>query len=430
MIFAEINILSILSIAISVVSLFFFFYAIIFKPFKKASIPFMVFSLITFIVTISAFFTLSTNNYNFALKWTYVLVAAVLLLPVSQLILLLEFVEHISTRIKGTVKYLLYLIPVVFIVSLLLTKNIATERSLFGYIISIQHTRFLLPIFLIVANVLIAILLSFEMNRRKNLKISNKGLSIFLIGIIIYIIGQSIYQFSLIADLAIRVPSNIISVIFLYVFILISIFIVKTSTYNISLANAFKDIQDCLLITDYKGEILEFNDSMIKMLFGEITSKYNNNFSGENIKSKISELISNKDKSGNFLKFLESNSLDEFQSEVTINTDYNFLIYNISTHPILDRNNNILGRVCIFKDITRQKKYEKEIEYISFHDSLTGMYNRYYFKEELKRLNAKRQLPASVIIADIDGLKISLPAGVGMNLLFYFPRHQRKMRNI
>ena len=43
---------------------------------------------------------------------------------------------------------------------------------------------------------------------------------------------------------------------------------------------------------------------------------------------------------------------------------------------------------------------------MSFHDSLTDLYNRAYFEEELKRLDTKRQLPLSIIVGDINGLKL------------------------
>lgn len=55
------------------------------------------------------------------------------------------------------------------------------------------------------------------------------------------------------------------------------------------------------------------------------------------------------------------------------------------------------------------KKFEKtreKLEYLSFHDKLTGLYNRSYFEEELKRLDNDRNLPISIIIGDVDGLKI------------------------
>lgn len=50
---------------------------------------------------------------------------------------------------------------------------------------------------------------------------------------------------------------------------------------------------------------------------------------------------------------------------------------------------------------------EEEIRYLSFHDKLTGLYNRAYFEEELKKSDNKRQLPISVIMGDINGLKMT-----------------------
>jgi diguanylate cyclase (GGDEF)-like protein/PAS domain S-box-containing protein len=60
----------------------------------------------------------------------------------------------------------------------------------------------------------------------------------------------------------------------------------------------------------------------------------------------------------------------------------------------------------IIRDITIRKKTEKRLQYLSFHDNLTGLYNRAYFQEELERLDSKRQLPLSYIIGDINGLKL------------------------
>ena len=57
-------------------------------------------------------------------------------------------------------------------------------------------------------------------------------------------------------------------------------------------------------------------------------------------------------------------------------------------------------------NITDRKKAEEEIIHLSFHDHLTGLYNRRYFDEELKRLDTQRQLPLSFIMGDVNGLKI------------------------
>lgn len=57
-------------------------------------------------------------------------------------------------------------------------------------------------------------------------------------------------------------------------------------------------------------------------------------------------------------------------------------------------------------DVTEKKKFEKKLEYISLHDQLTGLYNRAYFEEELKRLSASREYPITIIAADVNGLKL------------------------
>ena len=58
------------------------------------------------------------------------------------------------------------------------------------------------------------------------------------------------------------------------------------------------------------------------------------------------------------------------------------------------------------RDITDRKQAEENLLYISFHDNLTGTYNRAYFDEEAKRLDSERQLPISIIMADLNGLKL------------------------
>jgi len=49
---------------------------------------------------------------------------------------------------------------------------------------------------------------------------------------------------------------------------------------------------------------------------------------------------------------------------------------------------------------------DEKIRYLSFYDQLTGLYNRYFMEEEMKRLDKERQLPFSIIMADLNGLKL------------------------
>lgn len=66
------------------------------------------------------------------------------------------------------------------------------------------------------------------------------------------------------------------------------------------------------------------------------------------------------------------------------------------------------SEVTIFiRDITKRKVHEEQLEHLSTHDVLTGLYNRTFYEAELERLATSRRYPVSIIIIDLDGLKIT-----------------------
>ncbi|WP_051188518.1 PAS domain S-box protein [Proteocatella sphenisci] len=58
-------------------------------------------------------------------------------------------------------------------------------------------------------------------------------------------------------------------------------------------------------------------------------------------------------------------------------------------------------------DITERKSTEEKILYLSYFDQLTGLYNRRFYEEELKRIDTKRNLPLTLVMADVNGLKLT-----------------------
>lgn len=78
-----------------------------------------------------------------------------------------------------------------------------------------------------------------------------------------------------------------------------------------------------------------------------------------------------------------------------------------SASPIKDINNDIQGVVLVLRNVTEIRKIQKQIEYFSFYDYLTGLYNRRFFEEELIRLDVNRNLPISIIMLDVNGLKMT-----------------------
>ena len=56
-------------------------------------------------------------------------------------------------------------------------------------------------------------------------------------------------------------------------------------------------------------------------------------------------------------------------------------------------------------EIVERKRAELELKYLGFHDTLTGLYNRGFFEEDMERLERGRQFPVSIVMMDVDGLK-------------------------
>ncbi|MBC7764950.1 MAG: diguanylate cyclase [Hyphomonadaceae bacterium] len=78
-----------------------------------------------------------------------------------------------------------------------------------------------------------------------------------------------------------------------------------------------------------------------------------------------------------------------------------------SAAPIRDQEGVTYGVVMVFRDVTEKKHHLDEIRHLSFHDALTGLYNRAYFELQMQRLEADTSyLPISMIIGDVNGLKL------------------------
>jgi diguanylate cyclase (GGDEF)-like protein/PAS domain S-box-containing protein len=77
-----------------------------------------------------------------------------------------------------------------------------------------------------------------------------------------------------------------------------------------------------------------------------------------------------------------------------------------ATHSVIPGYEDALSKVLVSRvDITERKELEKNLRFMATHDSLTGLYSRAFFEEELSRYSDKRFLPLGIIMFDVDGLK-------------------------
>jgi PAS domain S-box-containing protein len=63
--------------------------------------------------------------------------------------------------------------------------------------------------------------------------------------------------------------------------------------------------------------------------------------------------------------------------------------------------------IIAITDITDRKLSEDRLTYLSTHDSLTELFSRSFFETELGRLQDSRQYPISILMVDVDNLKIT-----------------------
>ncbi|MBL4952923.1 diguanylate cyclase [Neobacillus sp. OS1-32] len=76
--------------------------------------------------------------------------------------------------------------------------------------------------------------------------------------------------------------------------------------------------------------------------------------------------------------------------------------------PMFDEDGNIEHMMLVGREITEQKEYQKELEFLSFHDPLTGVPNRRLFKELLEQTlkeAIRYQRKFAVMFLDLDRFK-------------------------
>ncbi len=156
--------------------------------------------------------------------------------------------------------------------------------------------------------------------------------------------------------------------------------------------NVIDSINDGVLVLDDKNNVLDINktfqkifDRNIREVIGKPLKIISTNLNNK-VESLIKEAIVN--------------------DELTVAPNGKKHIFDISISDIFNWQDVHVGKTILLHDITEKKEKEKVIKYLSFHDKLTGLYNRAYFEVELKRLDVKRQLPVSIIMGDVNGLKL------------------------
>lgn len=80
--------------------------------------------------------------------------------------------------------------------------------------------------------------------------------------------------------------------------------------------------------------------------------------------------------------------------------------YDYFSKPLSEEELKISLPMKVKNAIDFMKRKEETI-FLSYHDKLTGLYNRRYSEDEMFRLDVKENLPISLIMGDVNGLKLT-----------------------
>jgi len=149
---------------------------------------------------------------------------------------------------------------------------------------------------------------------------------------------------------------------------------------------------------------------MINKVCAQLTGWSEEEAKGVNYKEvfKLSHENSSIDIIDPVLKVLKTGIGHELDSHAVLTSKRNeMFIIEDSAAPIKNMQNEMIGVVLVFRDVTQKQRQIKRIKYLSFHDVLTGLYNRRLFEEAMIRLDSANNYPLTIILADLNGLKLT-----------------------
>lgn len=164
------------------------------------------------------------------------------------------------------------------------------------------------------------------------------------------------------------------------------------------LSSIFNAIQDGLCVVDRELNILKVNDKMNQLYSHMIPLEG----------KKCHFVYQQRDTICSFCPTIRAMESDTLSSAIVpyVGPEGNKGWLELYSYPLHNHNGSIIGAVEHVRDITEKKELEERLRFLSFHDILTGLYNRAFFYEELRRLDTPRSLPLGILMGDVNGLKL------------------------
>ena len=107
------------------------------------------------------------------------------------------------------------------------------------------------------------------------------------------------------------------------------------------------------------------------------------------------------------MQILTQGKVIDYSNKLLISKTGNELPVEISVAPIVHSDGSVSGAVFIFRDVSEKRAEQRKIEFLSYNDVLTGLYNRRYIEDAMIDLDTPENLPITIFSVDVNGLKLA-----------------------
>ena len=162
----------------------------------------------------------------------------------------------------------------------------------------------------------------------------------------------------------------------------------------------FKYSLDAIVFFDNEHKVVDINKEFKRLFEYDIDE-----IRGMELDGLISgSTIEKQRETKNLTKSLFSGNDVDFES-IRYGKNEKLLYVQIKGVPIVS-DGYVIGGFGIYSDISKRKEKEDLLMYMGNHDHLTGAYNRKYFEEYIKDIESREIYPVSIVLADINGLRL------------------------
>lgn len=164
-----------------------------------------------------------------------------------------------------------------------------------------------------------------------------------------------------------------------------------------SFRTIFETAADLILIVDSLGNIKRCNNRIQSML----------GYLGDEIEGESIDKLALPEDADGIHRLLDNT----YRVGSKYNEEYRFVnsaqdVIHVEINSAVLQGKDGHNVLMLVRDITERKRTQEELKYLTLHDPMTGLYNRRYFEEELRRMDIRRHGPITIISCDVDGLKL------------------------